>query len=89
MDHAAVVDLSQYTILRGGVLEASVALEEPLSHLRLRLPRGEAGRAEAVLDEQSWAAKHYWQEAPGLMTYEFDEPLPAGPVLLRVPFAPA
>jgi hypothetical protein len=88
MDYA-VVDLSRCTTVRGSALEASVALEEPLSRLRLRLPRGKAGRAEAVFGERSWAAKHYWQELSGVMTYEFDEPLPAGSVLLRVPFAPA
>jgi hypothetical protein len=89
MDHAGVVDLSERSTVSAGALETSVILAEPLSRLGLRLPRGEAGRAEAVFGERSWAAKHYWQEVPGGMTYEFDEPLPAGRVLLRVPFAPA
>jgi len=51
------------------------------------LPSGEAGRAEAVFHERSWAAKHYWHEEPDIMIYEFDEPLPAGPITVRVPFA--
>ncbi|HET9594153.1 MAG TPA: hypothetical protein VFP65_01160 [Anaeromyxobacteraceae bacterium] len=58
----------------------------PQSRLRLRLPAGEAGRAEAVFHGRSWAAKHYWREAPEVMIYEFDEPLPASPITVRVPF---
>jgi hypothetical protein len=69
------------------VLEASITLSEPQSHLRVRLPGGEAGRADAVIGKRSWAAKHYWQEQGGIMVYEFDEPLPAGQITLRVPLA--
>ena len=86
---AGLVDLSDSTPPRDGVLEASMTLAEPQARLRLRLPRGQAGRAEAVLDSGRWAAKHYWREASGVMSYEFDEPLPAGPITLRIPFAPA
>jgi hypothetical protein len=86
---AGVLDLSLSTTTSASALEATVTLSEPASRLRLRLPRGEAGRAEAVFHGRSWAAKHYWQEAPGVMLYEFDEPLPAGEVTLRIPFAPA
>ena len=44
---------------------------------------------DAVMGKKSWAAKHYWQEPSGIMVYEFDEPLPAGPITLRVPLAQA
>jgi hypothetical protein len=80
-----VLDLTGSTPVRAGVLEATVTLAAPLSRLRLRLPVGVAGRAEAVFNKQSWTAKHYWQEDPGIMIYEFDEPLPPGPVMLRIP----
>ena len=43
----------------------------------------------AVFHERSWAAKHYWREAGDVTTYEFDGPLPAGPVVLRIPFRAA
>ena len=82
---ARFVDLSESTP-RDGVLETSMTLAQPQKHLHVRLPRGQAGRAEAVFDGGRWAAKHYWQEAPGVTIYEFDEPLPAGPVRLRIPF---
>jgi hypothetical protein len=85
---AGIVDLSDAS--QGGAreLEASLTLSEPQTQVRLRLPRGEAGRAEALFAGKSWAAKHYWHEGE-LMVYEFDGPLPAGPVRLRIPFAPA
>ncbi len=83
---AEFVDLSESTP-RDGVLETSMTLVRAQKHLNVRLPRGQGGRAEAVFDGGRWAAKHYWQEAPGVMIYEFDEPLPAGPVSLRIPFA--
>jgi hypothetical protein len=72
---------------RASVLEATVTLTSPQSRLRLHLPAGEAGRAEAVFGKRSWAAKHYWQEEGGVTVYEFDEPLPAGPITLRIPVA--
>lgn len=85
---ADVIDTRETASPRAGVLEASVTLTEPQARLRVRVARGTAGRAEARLAERSWAAKHYWQEAPGVMVYEFDEPLPPGPITLRIPFAP-
>ena len=86
---AEVFDLtnSTSTTARASVLEAAVTLTDPQSRLRLRLPAGEAGRAEAVFHEHSWAAKHYWHEAPDITIYEFDEPLPAGSITVRIPFA--
>ncbi len=67
------------------VLEAAIRLEGPQARLRVRLPGGYSGRADAVLGERIWAAKHYWQEQDGIVVYEFDEPLPAGELTLRVP----
>jgi hypothetical protein len=72
----------------GARLEASVTLPAARTRLRLKLPPGEAGRAEAVFGRQSWAAKHYWQEDDGVTVYEFDEALPEGSVLLRIPLRP-
>jgi hypothetical protein len=84
---AGLIDLRKSAPGAGDTLEVPVTLAEPESVLHLLLPRGEAGRAVAVLDERSWAAKHYWRETTGgVTTYEFDGPLPAGPVLLRIPF---
>jgi hypothetical protein len=87
--NSGVLDLTDSTAARANVLETSVTLTEPQSRLYLRLPPGDAGRAEAVFHERSWAAKHYWQEAPGVTIYEFDEALPAGPITLRIPFRAA
>ena len=83
----AVLDLTGSTPVRAGVLEATVTLTAPQSRLRLRLPVGAAGRAEAVFNKHSWTAKHYWQEDPGIMIYEFDEPLPPSQIVLRIPLA--
>jgi hypothetical protein len=68
------------------VLEAAVTLSEPQTRLRVRLPAGQPGRAEALFDDQSWAAKHFWREGADVV-YEFDEPLPAGAITLRIPFS--
>jgi hypothetical protein len=86
---AEVIDLRETRLGAGNTLEVSVTLTGPESLLRLLLPRGEAGRAVAILEERSWAAKHYWHESGNVTTYEFDGPLPAGPVILRIPFTPA
>ena len=84
-----IVDLSVGAPASGGIVETSLTLDEPQTRLRLRLPAGKPGRAEAIFADRSWAAKHYWQESPGVVIYEFDEPLPPGPVRLRIPFTPA
>ncbi len=83
----AAVDLSE-SPATATMLEARLTLEEPQPRVRVRLPPGQPGRAEAVFDRRSWAAKHYWLD-DDVVVYEFDEPLPAGPVLLRIPFTPA
>jgi hypothetical protein len=85
----AVVDLTASEPVPPGVVEASLELPAPQSRLLLRLPAGEAGRAEALIDGRSWAAKHYFEQERGVMAYEFDEPLPAGRIVVRVPFARA
>ena len=72
-------------------LELRLTLEDPQSRVGVRAPDGTLGRAEAVLAGRSWAAKHFWTEGPPgdqVTIFEFDEPLPAGAVLLRVPFPP-
>jgi hypothetical protein len=81
------VDLSGAATAGGQTLEALLNLPGPQSRLRVKLPPGKAGRAEAVFAKQSWAAKHYWNEADGIVVYEFDQPLPEGDVLVRIPFA--
>jgi hypothetical protein len=83
----SIVDLSGSARPSAAYLEAAVTLTEPQSRLRLRIPPGKPGRAEAVFEGNSWAAKHYWQESPGVVVYEFDEALPAGPITLRIPLA--
>ncbi len=70
-----------------GVRQVWVTLTQPQRRLRLRSPGHKPGRAEAVFDHGSWAAKHFWEEAPGVWVFEFDEPLPAGRITLRISFA--
>jgi hypothetical protein len=76
------------------ILEVQVSLDEPAAAVRIGTPAGEVGRAEAVIPRgatsASWAAKHYFREGDSPITvFEFDEPLPPGSVLLRIPFTPA
>jgi hypothetical protein len=82
-----IFDLTESAVSAASVLDVLVTLTSPQSRLRLRLPAGEAGRAVAVFDGRSWAAKHYWHEAPAVVVYEFDEPLPMGSLTVRVPLA--
>jgi hypothetical protein len=89
MNQSGIMDLTGSAPASADVLEASVTLTEPLSRLQLRLPPGDAGRAEAVFQDRSWAAKHYWRAEPGVTIYEFDEALPAGLIALRIPFRAA
>jgi hypothetical protein len=82
-----IVDLSGAARASAAYVEAAVTLTEPQSRLRLRMPPGKPGRAEAVFEGNSWSAKHFWQESPGVVVYEFDEALPAGSITLRIPLA--
>jgi hypothetical protein len=68
-------------------VEVALTLTEPRARVRVKLPAGPARRAEAVVGTagRSWAAKHYWTEDDGVVVYEFDEPLPAGEIILRFP----
>jgi uncharacterized lipoprotein len=84
---AEPLDLTGADTARGFV-EVSLNLPAPQSRLRVKLPPGHAGRAEAVFARHSWAAKHYWTERDGNVVYEFDEPLPEGEVLLRIQLSP-
>jgi hypothetical protein len=86
-DSEIAVDLTGAATTGAG-LEASVTLPAARARLRVKLPPGEAGRAEALFGRQSWAAKHYWSEEDGVTVYEFDQPLPEGSVLLRIPLRP-
>jgi hypothetical protein len=69
-------------------LALALDLDAPRGRLRLRLPPGTPGRADAVFEGRRWAAKHYWRDGEDEVVYEFDEPLPAGHVELFIPFAP-
>lgn len=81
-------------------MEVGLMLAAATSRLAIR-SSGTLGRAEAQLGERCWAAKHYWTERPraarageggegeALTIFEFDEPLPAGPMLLRLPIRSA
>ena len=76
-------------------IELRLDLPEPQTRVGVKVAGGTRvgtlGRADAVLGRHTWAAKHHWQEGgPGdeATIFEFDEPLPAGPVVLRIPFSP-
>jgi hypothetical protein len=84
-------------------VEVSLDLASPQSRIAIRVPGGVLGRADAIWDPrdrapdssqtpQIWAAKHHWTEGPAQQpatVFEFDEPLPAGAVVLRIPFTPS
>jgi hypothetical protein len=68
-----------------------LALSAPVSRLRVRNPDGRLGGATAEFrdgtEERSWSAKHSWDEGAGAdrcRVLEFDEPLPAGQIRLRI-----
>lgn len=82
-----IIDVSRGEEVGMGVRQLSLTLPRPEARLRLRVAERAPGRAEAVVEGRSWAAKHYWQEEQGVWVYEFDEALPAGRILLRVPLA--
>ncbi len=84
---SGVIDVGEGREVGAGVRQVSVTLPEPQRRLRLKSPGRRPGRAEAVFDDGSWAAKHFWEESPGVWVLEFDEPLPAGRITLRIPFA--
>jgi hypothetical protein len=76
------------------VIDLPVTLEEPTNRIVVHTPGLVAGRANAVVGEEGddgervWAAKHHWTEGRGddvVTVYEFDEALPPGRVLLRIP----
>ena len=95
--HISVEDSEDRTLVdmsrqppSGGVLEAALVLRAPRSQIQVRLPpRTDAGRAEAIhgqgASQERWEAKHFWAIDEETFGYEFDGPLPAGEVRLRVP----
>jgi hypothetical protein len=95
MDQSAerkVVDLSGARE-SGGYLETGLVLPGPCSQIHVRLPASRvAGRAEALHGDggkvERWAAKHFWSIDQETVAYEFDGPLPAGDIRLRIPVSP-
>ncbi len=88
-----VVDLSGARE-SGGFLETGLQLSGPCSQIHVRLPASRvAGRAEAEHRQgprvERWSAKHFWSIDQETVAYEFDGPLPAGDIRLRVPVSPA
>jgi hypothetical protein len=76
-------------------IELRLDLPEPQNRVGVKVAggarQGTLGRADAVLGRHTWAAKHHWLEGDPddeATIFEFDEPLPAGPVVLRIPFLP-
>ena len=86
-----VVDLSGQHA-SGGAVEAALVLPAPRRQILVRHSPGSVpGRAEATHDrgsrQERWNAKHFWRVDDETVAYEFDEPLPAGEVRLRVPLS--
>jgi hypothetical protein len=80
-----VVDMSGQRP-RDGALEVQLKLPAPRGQIQVRLPEASVpGRAEAQHGSERWAAKHYWSIDDRTVAYEFDGPLPAGELRLRVP----
>jgi hypothetical protein len=80
-----IVDLSGQRV-SGGVLETTLTLHAPCGQIHVRLPAATTpGRAEAVHGKDRWDAKHFWNIDQETVAFEFDGPLPAGQVRLRVP----
>ncbi len=84
---SGVIDAGDGREVGSGVRQVWVTLVHPQRRLRLKSFGRHPGRVEAVFDDRSWAAKHFWEETPGVWVFEFDEPLPAGRITLRIPFA--
>jgi hypothetical protein len=77
----------------GGFLETGINLPGPCSQIHVRLPASRVpGRAEALHGQgpraERWAAKHFWSIDQETVAYEFDGPLPAGDIRLRIPVSP-
>jgi hypothetical protein len=94
MDTIYSAEHSEETSADGGVKLVHLTLVEPQARVAVRAPGATLGRAEALVGEgedgrQNWAAKHFWKEGPPgdqVTVFEFDQPLPAGPIVLRIPF---
>ena len=70
------------------MLDVKLTLAIATTRIAIRAAQGTLGRAEALFGERSWSAKHYWPEGPDVTVFEFDEPLPAGSVSLRILHTP-
>ena len=81
-------------------VQLRIELATPQQRVTVRVPGASLGRADAGFatraasgeKAQRWAAKHYWTEeteAGPATVFEFDEPLPAGSVVLEIPFTRA
>ncbi|HYD40904.1 MAG TPA: hypothetical protein VEB43_08735 [Anaeromyxobacter sp.] len=85
--HSGAVELGEAQDVGDGVRQAILTLTAAQGRLRLHVADRSPGRAEAIFEGRSWAAKHYWHEGQGVWVYEFDEALPAGQIVVRVPVA--
>ncbi len=65
-------------------LSIPFTLEAPETQVKIASTHAHLGRAQAILGTRRWDAKHYFRDDEGTV-YEFDEALPAGPVVLEVP----
>jgi hypothetical protein len=79
-------------LLRSGParsIDLALTLPQPTDRIIVHNAGLSPGRADAILDgDRVWSAKHHWSEGRGadaITIYEFDESLPAGPMLLRIP----
>jgi hypothetical protein len=82
-------------------IELPLTLETPAERILVHTAGLQPGRADAILaagqgagqgaddgKPRIWSAKHHWTETragDAVTIYEFDEALPAGQVLLRIP----
>jgi hypothetical protein len=70
-------------------IDVRLTLDRPTDRIAIHAPGLALGRADALLSaHRVWASKHHWTETRGddaVTTYEFDEALPAGPCVLRIP----
>ncbi len=80
-------------------LEVHLTPDRPTNQIAVAIASGTLGRAEAILESdtatgvRNWSAKHHWKKPTNggtveMTVFEFDEPLPAEPMRLLIPFSP-